>query len=113
MEQEVQFVDPLVDVPVAAHPGIICELLFNLIQPVLRTVIYRVLIDHRQKCLHRFILERAGVGEHYIDLSVLFHLFLYICLDRFGRLLIRPPPVATHKPIILVHTIRTADDEVF
>ena len=61
MEQEVQLVNPLVDVPVAAHPGIICKLRFNLIQPVFRAVIYRVLVNHRQKCLDRFILERAGV----------------------------------------------------
>ena len=113
MEQEVQFVDPLVDVPVAAHPGIIYELLFNLIQPVFRAVIYRVLVDHRQESLNRFVLVWAGMGEHHIDTPVFLYLLLHIGLDCFGRLLIRPPPVATHEPIILVHTIGAADNQMF
>ena len=57
-----EFVNLLIDVPVTTHPGSIVQLCLDLVQPVLGTGIYGILIDHREKCLHRLIPIGTGMG---------------------------------------------------
>ena len=98
VEQEVEFVDPFADVPVATVPALVVEAALNVVQPLFGGVIYTVWTSMRQ---------------HRVDYkTTLFHLMPAGFLDLIGRLFVRPPIEASHQPIILVHTVGTTQHKV-
>ncbi len=113
MEQEVEFVAPFADVPVATVPALVVEAALNVVQPLFGGVIYTVLIDHGQEGLTGDVLVWTSMRQHRVDYkTTLFHLMPAGFLDLIGRLFVRPPIEASHQPIILVHTVGTTQHKV-
>ena len=113
VEQEVEFVDPFADVPVATVPALVVEAALNVVQPLFGGVIYTVLIDHGQEGLTGDVLVWTSMRQHRVDYkTTLFHLMPAGFLDLIGRLFVRPPIEASHQPIILVHTVGTTQHKV-
>ena len=110
--EKMHFINSLVDVPVATHPCPIIEHFFNLIQPPFRAGVDGFLIDHWQKCLHRLILERAGVAQNHIHAFSFSDLPFHIQLSLLRWLLIRPPTETSGKPIKLIHSVGAANNQV-
>ena len=96
MEQEVEFVDPFADVPVATVPALVVEAALNVVQPLFGGVIYTVLIDHGQEGLTGDVLVWTSMRQHRVDYkTTLFHLMPAGFLDLIGRLFVRPPHLDT------------------
>lgn len=113
VEQEVEFVAPFADVPVATVPALVVEAALNVVQPLFGGVIYTVLIDHGQEGLTGDVLVWTSMRQHRVDYkTTLFHLMPAGFLDLIGRLFVRPPIEASHQPIILVHTVGTTQHKV-
>ena len=68
MEQEVHFVDTLVQVPMPTEPCFVVYHLFNFVKPVFGACINHALVDIRKEHLYRLVFERTGMGENHIDI---------------------------------------------
>ena len=110
LEHELHPVDELPCVVVAAVPFSVTDPLLNLIQPVLRGLIYGALVNKAKEGFYRLMFARAGVRQNNIYVVPnRGQLFLDPCLDFGGRLFVRPPAVALFQPVELVHAVSAAD----
>lgn len=113
VEQKVHLPDPLIDVPVSAIPGVAVQPVVDGIQPPFGGVIHTALVNARQECFRRLVFEGTGMAEYHRDLPVsigqpLFHL-VFGC---FVGLFVRPPVEVSHKTIVLIHTVGSADHQM-
>ena len=108
MHQKMQLVNSFVYMPMSQIPRLVVEHLFDGIQPVFCAVVNGRLVDTGQEALGRHILERAGVGKYNIH-GMCPALLLNILLDRWSRLLVRPPIVSHTETVELIHAVSTAN----
>ena len=80
MEEEVDFVDAFIDMPMTAIPRFIVYCFFDFVEPFFRTCIDCALVDARKKSFYRFIFKRASMGQDYIKF-LFFYLLLNIPFD--------------------------------
>lgn len=105
------FVDSFIHVPVSTKPSLIVDGLLNLVQPALRAVIYGALVNPLEEHFRRYIFERAGMREDYVDF-LLCNLLLNIRLDLFRRLFIWPPVVAFDQAVVFIYAVGASDDQM-
>ena len=61
-EEEVHFIDVLIDVPMAAVPRFVVRHFFDGVEPMFGAIIYGALINAGEKGFDGLVLEGAGVG---------------------------------------------------
>ena len=80
MEEEVDFVDAFIDMPMTAIPRFIVYCFFDFVEPFFRACVHGALVDAGEEGFNGFVFERAGVGQNHIK-SLFFYLLLNILLD--------------------------------
>lgn len=104
-------INSFVGMPVSTEPrNVVCSFL-NFVEPFFRTVIHRTLVDAGDEFFDRFILEWAGMRQHYID-GIVLELLFNIAFDFFAWLFICPPSVSSGEAIELVYAVSTAYNDV-
>lgn len=61
VEEEVDFIDAFIDMPVTAIPRFIVDHFFDFVEPFFRACIDGALVYTGEKSFNGFIFERAGV----------------------------------------------------
>lgn len=69
MHQKMHLINSLINMPVAAEPGIVVQFAFQVIQPFFRAVIYQRLIQAGHKSFSRHVLLWTCVRKNAITLK--------------------------------------------
>ena len=80
MEEEVDFVDAFIDMPMTAIPRFIVYCFFDFVEPFFRACVYGALVDAGEEGFNGFVFERASVRQNYIKF-LFFYLLLNIPFD--------------------------------
>ena len=103
-EEEVHFIDALIDVPMAAVPRFIVRFFFDGVEPAFGAIIHGALINAGKECFDGLVFERTGVRQDHVKI-LFFYLLFNVTFDFVRGLFICPPAVATRQTVPPFHSI--------
>lgn len=110
IEHELDLIDFLSRMVMAAVPLFIVKFFFNFAKPAFGRFIHHALVEAGQKHFNRLIPQRSRMGQDNIYIPMeLFQFFLHPALDFIRWLFIRPPTISIQQPVRLVHAVCATD----